>query len=87
MDASMISLLSTSTSTSFSATDGGSMFGGSSGGGDVFAGDWGFYDDDGRPVQATPSPSFPDTAEGRRARLDDLGAQIAAAQARIGARP
>lgn len=84
MDASMISMLSTAVTTSFGGTDGGPTFGGSSAGGDVLAGDWGFYDDQGRPVEPIPSPAFPDTPAGRRAELDDLGARIAAARARHG---
>lgn len=59
------------------------------GDGSLGLGEWGWcaeiYDDQGRPVHASmePSKTYGDDAAGRRERLDDLGAAIAAAQARL----
>lgn len=86
MDASMISMLSTGFSAPSTLADGTSSFSGS---GDVGLGEWGWgwdlFDENGKVVEPTPSKAYPDTAEGRRERLDDLGEEIAAARARLGA--
>ncbi len=45
---------------------------------------WGFGDFDADAADMPPSKTYTDDAAGRRERLDDLGAEIAAARARLG---
>jgi len=47
---------------------------------------WGFGDFDPDAPEIAHAKTYADDAAGRRERLDDLGAEIAAAQARLGSR-